>query len=50
MLIDLDNGLKTEIDSLNGKIMEYGRKHYSPTPLNQAVTAMVHLLEKSSQE
>ncbi len=50
MLIDLDNGLKTEIDRLNGKIMEYGRKHYSPTPLNQAVTAMVHLLENIHSE
>jgi len=50
MLIDLDNGLRTEIDRLNGKIMEYGRKHYLPTPLNQAVTALVHLLENTGRD
>jgi len=45
MLIDLENGNRTEIDQLNGKIVEYGRKHCKPTPLNQCVTALVHLLE-----
>ncbi len=45
MLVDLENGNRTEIDQLNGKIVEYGRKHYMPTPLNQSVTAMIHLLE-----
>lgn len=45
MLIDLENGNRTEIDQLNGKIVEYGRKHCRPTPLNQCVTALVHLLE-----
>jgi len=47
MLIDLENGNRTEIDQLNGKIVEYGRKHCRPTPLNQCVTALVHLLEYS---
>lgn len=47
MLIDLENGNRTEIDQLNGKIVEYGRKHCQPTPLNQCVTALVHLLEYS---
>lgn len=45
MLVDLENGRLTEIDQLNGKIMEYGRKHYVPTPLNLAVTAIVHMME-----
>ena len=45
MLIDLENGRLTEIDQLNGKIMDYGRKHYVPTPLNLAVTALVHMME-----
>jgi len=49
MLVDLENGQRTEIDFLNGKIVEYGRKHYLPTPINQAVTALVHLLEKGSE-
>ena len=47
MLVDMENGHKTEIDQLNGKIVDYGRKHYLPTPLNQSVTALVHLLEHS---
>ncbi len=50
MLVDLENGLRTEIDQLNGKIVEYGRKHYLPTPLNQSVTALIHLLEYSPDE
>ncbi len=45
MLVDLENGNRTEIDQLNGKIVAYGRKHCLPTPLNQSVTALVHLLE-----
>jgi len=45
MLVDLENGHRTEIDQLNGKIVDYGKKHYLPTPLNQSVTALVHLLE-----
>ena len=46
MLIDIENGVKTEIDQLNGKIVEYGKKHDINTPLNQAVTALIHLQER----
>ncbi len=49
MLVDLENGLPTEIDRLNGRIVEYGRKHNLPTPFNQTITALVHMLERSSQ-
>lgn len=49
MLVDLEKGLLTEIDRLNGKIADYGRKHNLPTPINQSVTALVHLLEQSEQ-
>ncbi len=49
MLVDLENGDPTEIDQLNGKIVQYGRKHCLPTPLNQSVTALVHLMEKARQ-
>lgn len=48
MLIDLEDGHRTEIDRLNGKIVEYGKKHYIPTPLNLSVSALVRLLEYSS--
>ncbi len=47
MLIDIENGVKTEIDQLNGKIVEYGKKHGINTPLNQAVTALIHLQERA---
>ncbi len=46
MLIDIENGVKTEIDQLNGKIVEYGKKFGIDTPLNQGVTALIHLHEK----
>ncbi len=50
MLVDLENGDPTEIDQLNGKIVQYGRKHCLPTPLNQSVTALVHLLEEGAKK
>lgn len=50
MLIDLENGRRTEIDALNGKIVEYGRKHYIPTPINLAVTALIHIMEDSEEK
>lgn len=49
MLVDLDEGRRTEIDWLNGRIVDYGKKHYLPTPLNQSVTALIHLLEHSKE-
>ena len=48
MLIDLEDGHRTEIDRLNGKIVEYGKKHYIPTPLNLSVSSLIRLLEYSS--
>lgn len=46
MLVDLENGRQTEIDHMNGKIAEYGRKHGLPTPINWSVTSLVHMLER----
>ncbi|OGC93706.1 MAG: hypothetical protein A2W25_06305 [candidate division Zixibacteria bacterium RBG_16_53_22] len=50
MLVDLENGYPTEVDQLNGRIVQYGRKHCLPTPLNQSVTALVHLLEHAAKK
>jgi len=50
MLVDLDKGLPTEIDYLNGRIAEYGQKHNLPTPINQSITTLIHLLASSQQE
>ncbi len=38
---DLINNRQTEIDYFNGKIVEYGKKHYLRTSLNLAFTNMV---------
>jgi 2-dehydropantoate 2-reductase len=41
LAVDLLNNRPTEIDFLNGKIVEYGRKHYIRTSLNLTFTNMV---------
>jgi len=41
LAVDLLNERPTEIDFMNGKIVEYGRKHYIKTPLNLTFTNLV---------
>jgi (R)-2-hydroxyacyl-CoA dehydratese activating ATPase len=41
LALDLINNRQTEIDFFNGKIVEYGRKHYVRTSLNLSFTNMV---------
>jgi 2-dehydropantoate 2-reductase len=41
LALDLINNRSTEIDYFNGKIVEYGRKHYVRTSLNLSFTNMV---------
>ena len=45
MLIDIENKAPTEIEFLNGKIVEMGKKHQIPVPLNEATTTYVKALE-----
>lgn len=47
MLVDVEAGRRTEIDFLNGKIYEHGRRLSVPTPFNQAIAALVKGLEAS---
>jgi 2-dehydropantoate 2-reductase len=47
MLQDVEARRETEIDYLNGGIVRFGREHGVPTPLNDAVTALVKGLERS---
>jgi len=47
MLQDVEARRATEIDSLNGGISRFGRELGVPTPLNDAVTALVKALEAS---
>jgi len=45
---DLMNNRPTEIDSMNGKIVEYGRKHYIRTPLNLSMVNMVKAMTQKN--
>lgn len=50
MLVDLDRGRGTEIDWLNGKIVELARRHGIPVPVNEVITALVKSLEPADAE
>ena len=45
MLQDIENGKKTEVDSINGSVCAYGRKVGCPTPMNDKVVEIVHKIE-----
>jgi len=45
MYQDIVKGKRTEIDFLNGKIVELGKKHEVPTPINEVLTACIKFLE-----
>jgi 2-dehydropantoate 2-reductase len=47
MLQDVENRRPTEIDYLNGGIAHFGREQSVPTPMNDAVTALIKGLEAS---
>jgi 2-dehydropantoate 2-reductase len=47
MLQDVEARRATEIDYLNGGIARFGREHGVPTPLNEAILALVKGLERS---
>jgi 2-dehydropantoate 2-reductase len=47
MLQDVEARRATEVDYLNGGIVRFGREHGVPTPLNEAVWALVTGLEAS---
>jgi len=47
MLQDVEARRPTEIDYLNGGIVRFGREQGVPTPLNEAVTALIKGLEAS---
>jgi 2-dehydropantoate 2-reductase len=47
MLQDVLKGRPTEIDAINGKIVERGRAVDVPTPINATLTALVRALERN---
>jgi 2-dehydropantoate 2-reductase len=47
MLQDVEARRATEVDYLNGGIARFGREHGVPTPLNEAILALVKGLERA---
>ena len=47
MLQDVEARRPTEVDWLNGGIVRFGREHGVPTPLNEAVVALIKGVEAS---
>jgi 2-dehydropantoate 2-reductase len=50
MLQDAEARRPTEIDYLNGGIVRFGREQGVPTPLNEAVTALIKGMERAWQQ
>ena len=46
MCQDIIQKRKTEIDFLNGQVVELGKKHNIPTPINGSMVALVKFLEE----
>lgn len=49
MLQDLEAGRATEVDVVNGGVVERGRARGVPTPLNDRVVALVHSMERGER-
>jgi len=49
MLLDRMAGRRTEIDFINGKIIEYGQMSGTPTPFNETLVALVKAAERSTR-
>jgi len=47
MLQDIEAGRKTEVEVFAGKAVELGRRHGIPTPVNQTVLSIIHVLEQN---
>lgn len=46
MLADIQNNRRTEIDNINGKIVEIGRINNIDTPINDIFTNLIHLKQR----
>jgi len=45
LLQDLEKGLRTEIDFINGAVVRYGEKYKVPTPVNRTLVACIKGIE-----
>ena len=48
MYQDIIKNKKTEIEFLNGKIVELGKKHNIPTPVNETLVYLIKYLEEKN--
>ncbi len=48
MYQDRIKGRRTEIDFLNGEIVELGQKHHIPTPVNETIVHLIKFLEEKN--
>jgi 2-dehydropantoate 2-reductase len=49
MLQDLEREIKTEVDVINGGVVEKGKEHGVETPLNPRVVELVHAMERGER-
>jgi 2-dehydropantoate 2-reductase len=49
MLQDLEKGVKTEVDVINGGVVERGREYGVETPLNARVVELMHSMERGER-
>ncbi|MDQ3863438.1 MAG: ketopantoate reductase family protein [Actinomycetota bacterium] len=49
MLQDLERGAKTEVDVINGGVVEKGREYGVETPLNERVVELMHSMERGER-
>jgi len=49
MYQDIVKGKRTEIDFLNGKVVELGRKHHITTPVNETLVCLVKFREEKNE-
>lgn len=48
MLQDVEAGRKTEVELFAGRVVELGRKHNVPTPVNATVQRIIKVIESQS--
>jgi 2-dehydropantoate 2-reductase len=49
MLQDLERGAKTEVDVINGGVVERGKEYGVETPLNARVVGLMHAMERGER-
>ena len=49
MLQDLERGLKTEVDVINGAVVDRGREYGVETPVNSRVVELMHAMERGER-